>query len=84
MGRKEIDLFIEITFLIFNRQPAKYTKGSSAFFHTIATSFESLKGNIAGVGYYVNSRRNVDSEKSDPQTGYEATTLRILVGCSNH
>ena len=34
--------------------------------------------------YYVNSRRDVDSEKSEPQMGYEPTTLRDLVGCSNH
>ena len=26
--------------------------------------------------YYVNSRRNVDSEKSEPQMGFEPTTLR--------
>ena len=34
--------------------------------------------------YYVNSRRNVDSEKSEPQMWFEPTTLRDLVGCSNH
>ena len=34
--------------------------------------------------YYVNSRRNVDSEKSEPQMGFEPTLLRDLVGCSNH
>ena len=34
--------------------------------------------------YYVNSRRNVDSKKSEPQMGFEPTTLRDLVGCSNH
>ena len=33
--------------------------------------------------HYVNSRRNVDSEKSEPQMGFEPTTLRDLVGCSN-
>lgn len=31
-----------------------------------------------------NSRRNVDSEKSEPQMGFEPTTLRDVVGCSNH
>ena len=30
----------------------------------------------------VNSRRHVDSEKSEPQMGFEPTTLRDLVGCS--
>ena len=34
--------------------------------------------------YYVNSRRNVDSGKSEPQMEFEPTTLRDLVGCSNH
>ena len=29
--------------------------------------------------YYVNSRRNVDSEKSEPQMGFEPTTLRDQV-----
>ena len=33
---------------------------------------------------YVNSRRNVDSEKSEPQMGFEPKTLRDLVRCSNH
>ena len=32
--------------------------------------------------YYVNSRRNVDSEKSESQMGFEPTTLHDLVGCS--
>ena len=32
----------------------------------------------------VNSRRNVDSEKSEPQMGFEPTALRDQVGCSNH
>ena len=32
--------------------------------------------------YYVNSRRNVDSEKSESQMGFEPTTRRDLVGCS--
>ena len=30
------------------------------------------------------SRRNVGSEKSELQMGFEPTTLRDLVGCSNH
>ena len=30
----------------------------------------------------LNSRRNVDSEKSEFQMGFEPTTLRDLVGCS--
>ena len=34
--------------------------------------------------YYVNSRRNIDSEKSEPEMGFEPMTLRDLVGCSNH
>ena len=34
--------------------------------------------------WHVNSRRNVDHEKSEPQMGFEPTTLRDLVGCSNH
>ena len=34
--------------------------------------------------YYVNSKGNVDSEKSEPQMGFEPPTLRDLVGCSNH
>ena len=37
------------------------------------------------IQYYVNSRRNVDSEKkSESQLGFEPTTLRDLhvVGCS--
>ena len=34
--------------------------------------------------YYVNSRRTVDSEKSEPQMGFKPTTLHDLVGCSNH
>ena len=34
--------------------------------------------------YFVNSRRNVDSEKSEPQMGFKPTTLREIVGCSNH
>ena len=28
--------------------------------------------------------RNVDPEKSEPQMGFEPTTLRDLVGCYNH
>ena len=32
----------------------------------------------------LNVRRNVDSEKSESQMGFESTTLRDLVGCSNH
>ena len=32
---------------------------------------------------YVNSRRHVDSIKSEPQMGFEPTTLCDLVGCSN-
>ena len=34
--------------------------------------------------YYVYSRRKVDSEKSEFQMGFEPTTLRDLVRCSNH
>ena len=34
--------------------------------------------------YYVKSTRNVDSEKSEPQMGFEPTTLCDLVRCSNH
>ena len=30
------------------------------------------------------SRRNIDSEKSEPQMEFEPTTLRDIVGCSNH
>ena len=33
---------------------------------------------------YVNSKRNVDSEKFKPHIGFEPTTLRDLVKCSNH
>ena len=32
----------------------------------------------------LNVRWNVDSEKSESQMGFEPTTLRDLVGCSNH
>ena len=32
---------------------------------------------------YVNSRRHVDSVKSEAQMVFESTTLRDLVGCSN-
>ena len=32
----------------------------------------------------VNYRRNVDSEKTEPQMRLEPTTLRDLIGCSNH
>ena len=32
--------------------------------------------------YYINSRRNVHSEKSESQMGFKPTTLRDLVGCS--
>ena len=32
--------------------------------------------------YYVNSRRHVDSEKTESQMWFEPTTLRDLVGCS--
>ena len=32
----------------------------------------------------INSTRNVDSEKSEPQMGFELTTIRDLVGWSNH
>ena len=41
---------------------------------------------ILGLKYNINknSRRNIDSEKSKPQMGFEPTTLRDLVGCSNH
>ena len=34
--------------------------------------------------YYVNSRRNVDSEKSEPQMGFKPTTLHDLVGSSSY
>ena len=34
--------------------------------------------------YYVNSRRNVDSKKSEPQIAFEPTTLRDLIGCPSH
>jgi len=33
---------------------------------------------------YVDSRRKVDSEGSEPQMGFEPATLRDLVGCSCH
>ena len=33
---------------------------------------------------YVNPSINVDSEKSEPQMGFEPTIFRDLVGCSNH
>ena len=36
------------------------------------------------IWYYVNSRRNVYSEKSEPQMGFEPTTPRDLVECTNH
>ena len=39
---------------------------------------------IFGNWYYVNSKRNVDSEKSEPHMRFQPTTLHDLVGCSNH
>ena len=44
----------------------------------VGTSFSRL--NVRR--YYVNSSRNVDSEKYGSQMGFKPTTLRDLVGCS--
>ena len=74
-------LKVLFTWVVYTKVYCLEGKGNTFFYFFFLVDYLHMKYKTLTM-YYWNSRQNMHSEKSESQMGFEATTLRDLVGCS--